>query len=411
MGKSRVFRNSWRFSARRRSLADPDRCCLRPLRTAHRVLTVERGRAIHLHAVLTADRRSESDHASPSRRRVLGAADEPHPARGEGPLQPVALRRRLGDRAAAGDDGGVHAGVLRGWRRCRPDGAPYPLFAYAALVPWFFFSNSVNSGTMSLITYRNIVTKTYFPREIVPLAQVVLAPGRLRRRRGAVRAADGRITASASAPWAALVPVFFVLLIAVHGRRDVGDVGDQRVLPRRQSGRADRAAAVAVSHAGRVSAVGGAANVSAVLSAESAERRSSKGCARCWCSAARPTGTLSPSPRRMIVALLFARRAGHVQAHGQVFRGCHLGSADVDRDSTRARHQALSRRPLAHGRRSGRVERRRPARQGAARCTARRAGKIDAHDLRRCDDVTLRRAGRARASASSAATAPARRRC
>ena len=52
------------------------------------------------------------------------------------------------------------------------DGAPYPLFAYAALVPWFFFSNSVTSGTMSLVTYRNIVTKTYFPREIVPLAQV-----------------------------------------------------------------------------------------------------------------------------------------------------------------------------------------------------------------------------------------------
>ena len=51
-------------------------------------------------------------------------------------------------------------------------GVPYPLFAYAALVPWFFFSNSVNSGTLSLITYRNIVTKTYFPREIVPLAQV-----------------------------------------------------------------------------------------------------------------------------------------------------------------------------------------------------------------------------------------------
>ena len=51
-------------------------------------------------------------------------------------------------------------------------GAPYPLFAYAALVPWFFFSNSVTSGTASLITYRNIVTKTYFPREIIPLAQV-----------------------------------------------------------------------------------------------------------------------------------------------------------------------------------------------------------------------------------------------
>lgn len=51
-------------------------------------------------------------------------------------------------------------------------GVPYPVFAYAALVPWFFFSNSVNSGTLSLITYRNIVTKTYFPREIIPLSQV-----------------------------------------------------------------------------------------------------------------------------------------------------------------------------------------------------------------------------------------------
>jgi homopolymeric O-antigen transport system permease protein len=51
-------------------------------------------------------------------------------------------------------------------------GAPYPVFAYAALVPWFFFSNSVTSGTTSLITYRNIVTKTYFPREIIPLSQV-----------------------------------------------------------------------------------------------------------------------------------------------------------------------------------------------------------------------------------------------
>ena len=51
-------------------------------------------------------------------------------------------------------------------------GVPYPIFAYAALVPWFFFSNSVSSGTLSLVTYRNIVTKTYFPREIVPLAQV-----------------------------------------------------------------------------------------------------------------------------------------------------------------------------------------------------------------------------------------------
>jgi lipopolysaccharide transport system permease protein len=52
------------------------------------------------------------------------------------------------------------------------NGVAYPIFAYAGLVPWFFFLNSVNSGTMSLIQYRNIVTKTYFPREIIPYAQV-----------------------------------------------------------------------------------------------------------------------------------------------------------------------------------------------------------------------------------------------
>ena len=92
------------------------------------------------------------------------------------------------------------------------DGAPYPLFAYAALAPWFFFSNSVTSGTMSLITYRNIVTKTYFPREIVPLAQVCS------------RLVDFAAAASLYAVlmiyygtgigrWGALVPLFFLLLL------------------------------------------------------------------------------------------------------------------------------------------------------------------------------------------------------
>lgn len=52
------------------------------------------------------------------------------------------------------------------------EGVPYPIFAYAGLALWFFFANSVSSGTSSLVTYRDIVTKTYFPREIVPLAQV-----------------------------------------------------------------------------------------------------------------------------------------------------------------------------------------------------------------------------------------------
>ena len=91
-------------------------------------------------------------------------------------------------------------------------GAPYPLFAYAALVPWFFFSNSVASGTMSLITYRNIVTKTYFPREIVPLAQIgsrlvdIAAASALY----AVLMAYYGVGVGA---WSALLPLFLLLLL------------------------------------------------------------------------------------------------------------------------------------------------------------------------------------------------------
>jgi lipopolysaccharide transport system permease protein len=96
--------------------------------------------------------------------------------------------------------------------RMPSDGAPYPLFAYAALVPWFFFSNSVASGTMSLITYRNIVTKTYFPREIVPLAQVC---SRLIDffAASALYAALMIFYGARLGPWALMAPVFFVMLV------------------------------------------------------------------------------------------------------------------------------------------------------------------------------------------------------
>lgn len=91
-------------------------------------------------------------------------------------------------------------------------GAPYPLFAFAALVPWFFFMNSVASGTMSLITYRNIVTKTYFPREIVPLAQVC---SRLIDFCAAAALFALLMIAYGLKPgaWAALAPLFFLLLV------------------------------------------------------------------------------------------------------------------------------------------------------------------------------------------------------
>jgi lipopolysaccharide transport system permease protein len=53
------------------------------------------------------------------------------------------------------------------------DGTPYPLFVYAGLVPWTFFSNAINSSGNSLVGNSSLITKVYFPRMIIPLASVV----------------------------------------------------------------------------------------------------------------------------------------------------------------------------------------------------------------------------------------------
>ena len=55
------------------------------------------------------------------------------------------------------------------------EGAPYPLFAFVALLPWTFFSTSLTSGTGSLVSHTQLITKVYFPREILPLTYVVAA--------------------------------------------------------------------------------------------------------------------------------------------------------------------------------------------------------------------------------------------
>lgn len=53
------------------------------------------------------------------------------------------------------------------------DGLPYPLFAYAALVPWTFFAYALDQSANSLVTNSQIVTKVYFPRAVVPIASVL----------------------------------------------------------------------------------------------------------------------------------------------------------------------------------------------------------------------------------------------
>ena len=53
------------------------------------------------------------------------------------------------------------------------DQVPYPVFSYAALLPWIFFSNGLGLASNSLVGSANLLTKVYFPRLIVPASAVI----------------------------------------------------------------------------------------------------------------------------------------------------------------------------------------------------------------------------------------------
>ena len=57
--------------------------------------------------------------------------------------------------------------------RMPSDGLPYPIFAYAALVPWTFFANGLNQASNSLVGSANLIKKVYFPRLVVPISSVI----------------------------------------------------------------------------------------------------------------------------------------------------------------------------------------------------------------------------------------------
>jgi lipopolysaccharide transport system permease protein len=52
------------------------------------------------------------------------------------------------------------------------DGIPYAVFAFAALLPWTAFSTALTNATNGLVSHQQLVTKVYFPREILPLTYV-----------------------------------------------------------------------------------------------------------------------------------------------------------------------------------------------------------------------------------------------
>jgi lipopolysaccharide transport system permease protein len=53
------------------------------------------------------------------------------------------------------------------------DGVPYPVFAYAALLPWQLFAHSLSEASNSLVSNERLITKVYFPRLVVPIAAVL----------------------------------------------------------------------------------------------------------------------------------------------------------------------------------------------------------------------------------------------
>lgn len=53
------------------------------------------------------------------------------------------------------------------------DGIPYPIFSFAALVPWTLFANGLTQSSTSLVGSSNLIKKVYFPRLIIPVASVL----------------------------------------------------------------------------------------------------------------------------------------------------------------------------------------------------------------------------------------------
>ena len=69
----------------------------------------------------------------------------------------------------------VFALVFSRMARIPSEGMPYALFAYTALLPWTFFSTAVSNATGSLVSHSALITKVYFPREILPITYVLAA--------------------------------------------------------------------------------------------------------------------------------------------------------------------------------------------------------------------------------------------
>jgi lipopolysaccharide transport system permease protein len=53
------------------------------------------------------------------------------------------------------------------------EGLPYPIFYYAALLPWTYFASALQTGTMTIVGNQHVITKVYFPRLTLPFSAVL----------------------------------------------------------------------------------------------------------------------------------------------------------------------------------------------------------------------------------------------
>ncbi len=64
--------------------------------------------------------------------------------------------------------------VFSYWARIPSDGLPYPIFAYAAILPWTLFARSLERSTLSVVSEGGLIKKVYFPRLIIPMVSTFI---------------------------------------------------------------------------------------------------------------------------------------------------------------------------------------------------------------------------------------------
>jgi lipopolysaccharide transport system permease protein len=67
----------------------------------------------------------------------------------------------------------IFMAVFRKFAKVPSDGLPYPIFAYAALLPWSLFAGAVNRSSLSVVGQASVISKVYFPRLMVPVSATV----------------------------------------------------------------------------------------------------------------------------------------------------------------------------------------------------------------------------------------------